>query len=191
MGHNIDQHVQYDIKLERIHPFCTWSEHHWDILLVQIYLTYMNLVVQGLLPFSLVVWLNTRTYQQIKHLNSLPLAVMPGPGLTAGLEAVSGKLKEVRVMVRRDHADSLPSPRSVTRRSAWPSRGCSWCATACAGSPTSGSCSRPAPARSVQITELYQPMLGVLSTLRGWDDAEMMLKGKLSWITTSCYIIKL
>ena len=70
----------------------------------------MNLVVQGLLPFSLVVWLNTRTYQQIKHLNSLPLAVMPGPGLTAGLEAVSGKLKEVRVMVRRDHADSLTSP---------------------------------------------------------------------------------
>ena len=70
----------------------------------------MNLVVQGLLPFSLVVWLNTRTYQQIKHLNSLPLAVMPGPGLTAGLEAVSGKLKEVRRMVRRDRADSLPSP---------------------------------------------------------------------------------
>ena len=70
----------------------------------------MNLVVQGLLPFSLVVWLNTRTYQQIKHLNSLPLAVMPGPGLTAGLEAVSGKLKEVRVMVRRDRAHSLISP---------------------------------------------------------------------------------
>ena len=80
------------------------------MLLVQIYLTYMNLVVQGLLPFSLVVWLNTRTYQQIKHLNSLPLAVMPGPGLTAGLDAVSGKLKEVRVMVRRDRADSLISP---------------------------------------------------------------------------------
>ena len=93
MGHQMDQH-----------------QHHRDILLVQIYLTYMNLVVQGLLPFSLVVWLNTRTYQQIKHLNSLPLAVMPGPGLTAGLEAVSGKLKEVRVMVRRDRADSLPSP---------------------------------------------------------------------------------
>ena len=89
--------------------FYTLSEYHRDILLVQIYLTYMNLVVQGLLPFSLVVWLNTRTYQQIKHLNSLPLAVMPGPGLTAGLEAVSGKLKEVRVMVRRDRADSLSS----------------------------------------------------------------------------------
>ena len=135
----------------------------------------MNLVVQGLLPFSLVVWLNTRTYQQIKHLNSLPLAVMPGPGLTAGLEAVSGKLKEVRVMVRRDRADSVTSPRSATRRSAWPSRGCSWCATASAGSPTSGSCSRPAPARSVQrsysaFTELYQPMFGVLSTLRGCSE---------------------
>ena len=76
----------------------------------------MNLVVQGLLPFSLVVWLNTRTYQQIKHLNSLPLAVMPGPGLTAGLEAVSGKLKEVRVMVRRDRADRechLPQVRNT------------------------------------------------------------------------------
>ena len=178
MGHQIDQHVhRYNNKLERIHPFCTWSEHHWDILLVQIYLTYMNLVVQGLLPFSLVVWLNTRTYQQIKHLNSLPLAVMPGPGLTAGLEAVSGKLKEVRVMVRRDRADSLTSPRSATPRSAWPSRGCSWCATACAGSPTSGSCSRPAPARSVQITELYQPMFGVLSTLRGCSELRWCWNG--------------
>ena len=62
----------------------------------------MNLVVQGLLPFSLVVWLNTRTYQQIKQLNSLPLAVMPGSGVTAGLDAVSSKLKEVIMIVGRN-----------------------------------------------------------------------------------------
>ena len=135
----------------------------------------MNLVVQGLLPFSLVVWLNTRTYQQIKHLNSLPLAVMPGPGLTAGLEAVSGKLKEVRVMVRRDRADSechLPQVRNTQISLAIAGvflvcHSVRWIPNIWELQQTGTSA---VSTEFSVFTELYQPMFGVLRTLRGCSE---------------------
>ena len=37
----------------------------------QIYLTYMNLLLQGLIPFLLLVILNTKIYLQIKQLNTV------------------------------------------------------------------------------------------------------------------------